>query len=1046
MSCRRDIYKRNLVYFKRYYRLLFWSVVVAVAVIVGSLTVGDSVRGTLKALVEERLGDTQTIIFAQESFLDERILEEPLLADTAEGYLLVEGFIAHQGRLLPVMVWGTSDEQLSDGAMLINQPLADEMGEIPAGDVVLRLPAEGVVPSGSLFVTDTYTTSLRLSVEGVLSAAEGGNVNLRAEQVQPFNVFVPRHTLAEAMNAEGRINIVMSSEIISQQQWHEVWQQEDSGIKITHREDGVEITSSRIFLQEQVVERIKQDNPTVNRLYSYLGNSIKSNQGEIVYSFVTALERYANRELAPDEAILSDYTARRLGVDVGDTISLSYFKAGDWKNLTTDSVSLRVGDIVPLDELVADKSLSAEFPGLSDVERCTEWDSDLPLNMELITEEDEDYWSRYRQTPKMLISYAAVVDDWADDYGSATALRMEVGEPNLGALRPEMFGVQVIHPQPQSMAAAENGVDFSMLFLALGFFIIVSALLLQYGPLSEMYEQREPEVRTLLMLGFSHRSIGRMFWSEALPVVVLAAVAGVVGGVLYSAVILWLLEGVWHGATHTASFMMSMHPLTLAAGVVSGVVLSLMVVAYAIRKAVGERPAMLQPASQGSLARVWIILSAVASIVLYLYAIVGNASVIVAVVAGLMTMLSVVMWVDYHLTSQRRRYLGATMVDRPRLANAALYARRRQIILSLLTMAFGVFIVFVVGLNRRSFGDSVNTQGATGGFTLWCESSVALQHDPSTDDGRHRLGLAEEWSEDAKVLPFLRHQADDASCLNLNKVSNPTVLGVDFEQLRERKFAFGRSIFEGDVIDGLRECIEQGVYPALVDETVLMWSLGMKLGDRISYVSHNGEQVEVVLAATLKGSLFHGNILLDKSHFEQIWPQTNGCSIFMVQTEAYEQQIAQMKNYISQSLYEYGVRVTPSSERLRSINEVTDTYLSIFMTLGSLGLLLGLISFVIIIRKNLIRSLSSVRQWLLLGFSLGEIEQMLYRENIFAARWAIIVGVAGAIVGIGRQWMAVSIGIWIAAVVVVALLWYVSQIFVREQVRGALRSIDSTKL
>jgi putative ABC transport system permease protein len=204
--------------------------------------------------------------------------------------------------------------------------------------------------------------------------------------------------------------------------------------------------------------------------------------------------------------------------------------------------------------------------------------------------------------------------------------------------------------------------------------------------------------------------------------------------------------------------------------------------------------------------------------------------------------------------------------------------------------------------------------------------------------------------------------------------------------------------------------------------------------------------VEVVLAATLKGSLFHGNILLDKSHFEQIWPQTNGCSIFMVQTEADEQQIAQMKNYISQSLYEYGVRVTPSSERLRSINEVTDTYLSIFMTLGSLGLVLGLISFVIIIRKNLIRSLSSVRQWLLLGFSLGEIEQMLYRENIFAARWAIIVGVAGAIVGIGRQWMAVSIGIWIAAVVVVALLWYVSQIFVREQVRGALRSIDSTKL
>ena len=74
MSCRRDLYRRNIVYFKRYYRLLLWSVVVAVAVIVGSLTVGDSVRGTLRALVEERLGRTETIIFAQESFLDERIM------------------------------------------------------------------------------------------------------------------------------------------------------------------------------------------------------------------------------------------------------------------------------------------------------------------------------------------------------------------------------------------------------------------------------------------------------------------------------------------------------------------------------------------------------------------------------------------------------------------------------------------------------------------------------------------------------------------------------------------------------------------------------------------------------------------------------------------------------------------------------------------------------------------------------------------------------------------------------------------------------------
>jgi putative ABC transport system permease protein len=266
------------------------------------------------------------------------------------------------------------------------------------------------------------------------------------------------------------------------------------------------------------------------------------------------------------------------------------------------------------------------------------------------------------------------------------------------------------------------------------------------------------------------------------------------------------------------------------------------------------------------------------------------------------------------------------------------------------------------------------------------------------------------------------------------------VLGVDFEQMRGREFDFGRSIFDGDVIDGLKQSLAQGEYPALVDETVLMWSLGMKLGDRIEYVGQDGTTRTIVLAATLKGSLFHGNVLIDKEFFNQVWPEINGCSLFLVKTA--KEQTAQMKNFISQSLYEYGMSVTEAGVRLRSINEVTDTYLSIFMTLGSVGLLLGLISFVVIIRKNLTRSLADVRQYLLLGFSRERIERMLYEENVFAARWAIVIGVVGAVVGIGRQWMAVGGWIWIGGVAVVVALWFVAQWFVAAEVKECLSGVD----
>lgn len=1045
MNSNRTIYRRNLAYFKRYYRLIAISVAVAVAVIVGSLVVGDSVRGTLRGLVTERLGDTQTIIFSQESFLSERLLEEPLLAE-ADGYLISEGFISHNGKLLPVMVWGTDEERLPDGSV-INEPLAEELGGVPAGELVLRLPSTGLVPSGSMFVTDTYTTSIRVAIGGVISPEQGGNLNLRTEQVQPFNIFVPRRDLAEVMAVEGRINLIMSRGEISEEQFADAWRAEDSGLRLTPREGGVELTSSRIFLQEQVVDAVRRDNPTSNLLYSYLGNSIKSAAGEVVYSFVTAIERYGGRELAPDEAILSDYTAQRLGVKVGDPISLSYFLAGDWKNLSTDSVSLRVGRIVPLEELVADKSLSAEFPGLSDVERCTEWDSDLPLDMDLITDEDEDYWSRYRQTPKILLPYVAVAEAWSDDYGSATAIRIAESEANLSALEPAMFGVQVIHPQQASMAAAENGVDFAMLFLALGCFIVASALLLQLGPLSEMYEQRSEEILTLSMMGFSRRRIARMLWGEALPVVGIGAVIGVVGGVIYTVVILWLLESVWHGATHTAAFILNIEPVTLLVGVVSGLILTLGVLAWAVRSALREEKTEKKSRqTKPTVGYARSVVAALLAVALYIYVVVGNGSVMIAVVAGFMAMVAAVSWIDSRMVTRHLSDSRRTEVDGERLAAASLYARRRQILLSLLTMTFGVFIVFVVGLNRRSFGDAASVREATGGYTLWCETSVPLQHDPSSESGREELGIATEWLPEMEVMPCYRFVADDASCLNLNKVAVPTVLGVDFEAMGQRDFAIGRSIFEGDVIVGLSQPMGEDVYPALVDETVLMWSLGKKLGDRIEYTAQDGRTVTVVLAATLEGSLFHGNILIDRSLFDRVWPETNGCSVFLVQTATDDDAIASAKEYLSQSLYEYGIRVTASGDRLKSINEVTDTYLSIFMTLGSVGLLLGLLSFVIIIRKNLTRSAGDIRQYLLLGFAKSDVARMLYRENVFAPQWAIVVGVVGAIIGIGRQWSAVGVWIWIGGAVVVAAMWFMTTRFVRREVERCMEQFDESNI
>ena len=206
---------RNIVYYKRYYKLIATAALITVWVITGSLVVGDSVRKTLIKRVAERLGDTETIIFSRNSFLDERILESAALKNRARGILLTNGFVSQGGKLIPVFVWGVDDMAIQNGAARMNTALFHETDAKRPDAIVLRLPASGLVPSGSLFVTENYTTAMRLDFDGLVNVKEGGNISLKNEQTIPLNIFVNRSELAEVMKIERKINLILASTEIS---------------------------------------------------------------------------------------------------------------------------------------------------------------------------------------------------------------------------------------------------------------------------------------------------------------------------------------------------------------------------------------------------------------------------------------------------------------------------------------------------------------------------------------------------------------------------------------------------------------------------------------------------------------------------------------------------------------------------------------------------------------------------------------------------------------------------------------------------------------
>ena len=782
---------------------------------------------------------------------------------------------------------------------------------------------------------------MRLTVKGIKSAQDGGNILLHNEQVRPLNVFINRQQLAEALGVKGKVNVILSPNNITSDTFYGVWRPEDSGLQFNS--DSI-VGIDRVFLPHSVVETL---NPST-RYLAYFVNSL----GTIPYSFVTATDR-----LKGDETILTDYAAQRMNAHVGDSVTMEYYVSqGGLKKLLTRSHRFRVSGIVPISEFKKQADMiTADFPGLSGVKRCTDWNSDLPIDMSLITKADEDYWTAYRQTPKALVSLDAVGKDWIGSYGVATKVMCDTARMKL--LTPQSFGIAVVHPRIAAFDAAQNGTDFGTLFLALGFFIIVAAILLMQNPLSEMYQLRRPEIQLLNALGFSKRQVFRRLFSEAVPVVLVSAPIGVLLGYAYAAVILQLLAGPWSGVVHTDGFAIHANTTTVVLSFILSVILAFVVLALTVRG--GQR-------SKGERQKAKV---------------------------------------------KRQRAKGNLQLSTFSFQLSTFKYFRHQHRLSFITLALGVLTVFAVGVNRPDFSHS--SESATGGYQYYGESRIPLQYDLNTAAGRHHLHL-DNLPSNLRFLQLPKHTEDEASCMNLNHVEKPSVFGMSLEDMK----AFGINISE---VEGVKYKVDSVKWnceadelankeeskctiPIAVDSDALLWSMMKKVGDTLTYHASDGRKVNVVIAAEYPTGIFHGNAIMPIDCFRQLWPDEMGSRVVLVKEDGQKSKVegsnpspltpnpSTLTSTLTTSLSDYGFTLIPSVERLLHFFEVTDTYLRIFLSLGLLGLMLGLVSLLIVIRKNLVARSEEIRLYHALGFPTATIVCMFRCEQLIVPLLAIITG------------------------------------------------------
>ncbi|MGE4569530.1 MAG: FtsX-like permease family protein, partial [Bacteroidales bacterium] len=671
----------------------------------------------------------------------------------------------------------------------------------------------------------------------------------------------------------------------------------------------------------------------------------------------------------------------------------------------------------------SDGHLSAEFPGLSDVVNCTDWDSDLPIRMERIEAVDEAYWDLYKTTPKALIAYKTGASAWSNSFGNATSLRVELSQTETTRsvnqwLVPSDFGVQVMNqPAGEGLLSALQGVDFKGLFMALAFFVIIAALVLASLPLVQMVDDRRLEWKLLSALGFTNLHIQKRLLQETFWVIVLSVAVGIIPGMLYNRLVLFALEGVWNQAVHTEDFLVHIPARSLWTGFFVTLGVSWLSAWFVLQREMKQRPEKGESRREKSPRRL-----PLASGILFAGSAAASfffpASPALFMTSGLLCLIFSTslfqLWVF-------KKAHSPIPLNRATMVAKNLWRHRKSNQLSIWVLTSGMFILFSTGLNRQGFNDTKKHLAGTGGYNLWAETSVAFQHDLNDSSVRAGMGLA-SLAPDLHFTALLRHAGDDASCLNLNRAQQPTVLGVPVGDLEHSDFGFVGAI-DALPLDSVWHFMQhryKGAYPVVADQTVLQWGLFKAPGDTLHYRDQQGREVVLLIAGALKNSVFQGNLLMDARLFSELWPSETGSHIQLILNPDAED--GTTLNLLQQALSNWGVRVESTTHRLKMFNSVTDTYLTIFLLLGGLGLILGFLGMTLIVRRNMAGRGNELATLLALGFSKREIKGLYRTENLLIPLYAVTMGTLSSLLAVVPTAANAPSGIWMMMGVIVVIL------------------------
>ena len=425
----------------------------------------------------------------------------------------------------------------------------------------------------------------------------------------------------------------------------------DAGLRISENPDlnYVKLESENVFLPYRYYEVLNEDPASfgadaVSPVSTYFWNSLSFENRSVPYSTVTAMDIRKDREfgsftvnvssgtkgmeggrggevasgseegagrvpnyrsmvgsrggsedqgslerLEGNGIMLNTWTAERLQVSVGDVVSMNYSILDDRYRISYLNESFTVEHIVEMQGKAADRGLMPSFPGIEGKNSAFDWDPPFPLDLELMGEEDEEYWDLYGGTPKAFIGLERGTDLWGTDVGNITQIRfspaegVELSELKDGLemvlqeiITKEDLALSIREVKQDALESADGIVLFTEMFLAFSGTGIVASALLLVLLVALRIDSRTVEIGLLRTFGFRKRNVRDIFLVESSILSIAGGGMGTLLGLLFGAFIITGLNSFWSPIVEDSAVRLSFTMDDLVIGFCAGCIISIL--------------------------------------------------------------------------------------------------------------------------------------------------------------------------------------------------------------------------------------------------------------------------------------------------------------------------------------------------------------------------------------------------------------------------------------------------------------------------------------